>query len=116
MCTGRIVLESFDFYMILVLLQLVQIIPPKAQAVLQYQPEPGRQWSTEGTHCCVQLLPTNIPHLAHLRIVRFEIDVFLQEQNVVDLMFTPRAITPIGVVDAGEIMEILGPCLGHGNA
>lgn len=100
--------------MILVKLQLIQIIPPQPQPVLQDQVEPRRQRTGELGQVLVQLPPRHVADLRDLVRIRLDGDVRLQEQHVVDLVLAPFPVTAVLVVDAGDVLHLRDGNLLHG--
>lgn len=55
----------------------------------------------------VQIMFFDVENFTDFIRIRFEIDIFLQKQYVIDFMFAPYAIANIFVMDSGQIVEIL---------
>lgn len=94
----------------------MQVVPPQLKAVLQYQGEPRGQGSAELGHRLVDLVTSQVPHLAHLIAVRPQGHVLLQEQDVVYLVLAPHTVSCVRIVDACEVPKVLGLQLLSGYA
>lgn len=100
--------------MIFVGLQLIQIVPPQPQSVLEDQVEPRRQGAGELGQVLVEFLPGDVADLRDLVGIRPHGDVRLEEEHVIDLVLAPHSVPAVLVVDAGNVLHLRDGNLLHG--
>lgn len=94
--------------MVLYLFEIVQMVPPVTQLMIEDEFEPGCQRGIDGFGKLVNVLARNPADLADLVGVRVQGDlVFLNEQHIVDLVLTPVTITRCLVVNPRHIRKLV---------
>lgn len=97
-----------DLRLALVLLQTaVQVIPPLKQHALANELEPRRELVRLVLEHCLQLVCRDVLRVAHLVRVDVQVNVGLDEEDVINLVLAPLAVTGRLVVYSCEEVELL---------
>lgn len=96
-----------DRLVVFMLLQMPKILPPHVESTgLQNKLEPRRQRLVEFRNFLLEVGPFDPLHGTDLGWVRPHVDVFLEKQDVIDLVLAPNAVASVTVVDSCQIVEV----------
>jgi hypothetical protein len=97
-----------DLRLALVLLETaVQVVPPLKQHALANELEPRGELVRLVLEHCLQLIRRDVLRVAHLVRVDVQVDIGLDEQDVINLVLAPLAVTGRLVVYSCEEVELL---------
>lgn len=112
-------LQAVNVVVVCELVKGIQIPPPQRQEPLGDEAKPGRDGDvliSQPAQERTKVLSLYIMDVLHLVLIGTERHIFLEEQYVVQLMFTPSTIGRAGIVDPCEVREVARSRLLRWNA